>query len=326
MDSYDVIIIGTGAGGGTLARHLAPSGKRILLLERGDWLPREPSNWSAHDVFVDNRYVSDGHLVRRERQVVPAADPLLRRRGDEALRRSALPPPREGLRRAPAPRRHLARLADLLRRAGAVLHARPSSCTRCTERAARTRPSRRRARPYPFPARLARAADPAALGRPRRRRLPPVPCAVRGPAERGQHALQPLRPLHHLRRLPVPRARQVGRRGARRAPGARASERDAADEREGREARDERLGESGLRGRRRARTARPSASRRTWSSWPAARPTRPSCCSPRPTSTTRTASPTAPTRSAATTCSTTRSRCSRSRGRRTRPCSRRRSG
>ena len=58
MESYDVIIIGTGAGGGTLARHLAPSGKRILVLERGDWLPREPSNWSAHDVFVDNRYVS----------------------------------------------------------------------------------------------------------------------------------------------------------------------------------------------------------------------------------------------------------------------------
>jgi choline dehydrogenase-like flavoprotein len=57
-DSYDVIIVGTGAGGGTLARHLAPSGKRILLLERGDWLPREPQNWLAQDVFVDNRYVS----------------------------------------------------------------------------------------------------------------------------------------------------------------------------------------------------------------------------------------------------------------------------
>src|SRR5271170_5895429 len=57
-DGYDVIIIGTGAGGGTLARHLAPSGKRILLLERGDWLPREPQNWSAADVFLDNRYVS----------------------------------------------------------------------------------------------------------------------------------------------------------------------------------------------------------------------------------------------------------------------------
>jgi choline dehydrogenase-like flavoprotein len=59
VDSYDVIIIGSGAGGGTLARHLAPSGKRILLLERGDWLPREPQNWLAQDVFVDNRYVSE---------------------------------------------------------------------------------------------------------------------------------------------------------------------------------------------------------------------------------------------------------------------------
>jgi choline dehydrogenase-like flavoprotein len=58
MDAYDVIIIGSGAGGGTLARHLAPSGKRILVLERGGWLAREPQNWSAGDVFVDNRYVS----------------------------------------------------------------------------------------------------------------------------------------------------------------------------------------------------------------------------------------------------------------------------
>jgi choline dehydrogenase-like flavoprotein len=57
-DHYDVIIIGSGAGGGTLARHLAPSGKRILLLERGDWLTREPQNWSAADVFVENRYIS----------------------------------------------------------------------------------------------------------------------------------------------------------------------------------------------------------------------------------------------------------------------------
>jgi choline dehydrogenase-like flavoprotein len=58
VDTYDVIIIGTGAGGGTLARHLAPSGKRILLLERGDWLPRELENWLVRDVFVENRYIS----------------------------------------------------------------------------------------------------------------------------------------------------------------------------------------------------------------------------------------------------------------------------
>jgi len=54
---YDVIIIGTGAGGGTLAAQLASSGKSILLLERGPWLPREKQNWSAEDVFVENRYV-----------------------------------------------------------------------------------------------------------------------------------------------------------------------------------------------------------------------------------------------------------------------------
>jgi choline dehydrogenase-like flavoprotein len=59
MSHYDVIVIGSGAGGGTLVHRLAPSGKRILLLERGDWLRREPHNWSAADVFVDNRYVSE---------------------------------------------------------------------------------------------------------------------------------------------------------------------------------------------------------------------------------------------------------------------------
>ena len=41
MAHYDVIIMGTGAGGGTLAYRLAPSGKRMLLLERGAFLPRK---------------------------------------------------------------------------------------------------------------------------------------------------------------------------------------------------------------------------------------------------------------------------------------------
>src|SRR5262249_12784585 len=55
---FDVIIIGSGAGGGTLAGQLAPSGKNILILERGDWLKREAQNWDATAVFVENRYVS----------------------------------------------------------------------------------------------------------------------------------------------------------------------------------------------------------------------------------------------------------------------------
>jgi choline dehydrogenase-like flavoprotein len=53
---YDVIIIGTGAGGGTLAYRLAASGKRILLLERGDYVRRELDNWSTRAVNVDGKY------------------------------------------------------------------------------------------------------------------------------------------------------------------------------------------------------------------------------------------------------------------------------
>jgi choline dehydrogenase-like flavoprotein len=57
-DHYDVIIVGSGAGGGTLAHTLAASGKRILLLERGDFLPRERANWEPKPVFVEGRYIS----------------------------------------------------------------------------------------------------------------------------------------------------------------------------------------------------------------------------------------------------------------------------
>ncbi|KUN79834.1 GMC oxidoreductase [Streptomyces griseoruber] len=53
---YDVIVIGTGAGGGTLAHRLAPSGKRVLMLERGDYLPRERDNWDSTAVFVRGKY------------------------------------------------------------------------------------------------------------------------------------------------------------------------------------------------------------------------------------------------------------------------------
>lgn len=53
---YDIIIIGSGAGGSTLAYKLAPSGKKILILERGDFIPREKENWDAKEVFTNGRY------------------------------------------------------------------------------------------------------------------------------------------------------------------------------------------------------------------------------------------------------------------------------
>ena len=53
---YDIIIIGTGAGGGTLAYRLAPSGKKILLLERGNYVPREKDNWDTKAVVTEGKY------------------------------------------------------------------------------------------------------------------------------------------------------------------------------------------------------------------------------------------------------------------------------
>ena len=55
---FDVIIIGTGAGGGTLAHTLAPTGKRILVIERGDYVPREPENWNTLEVNKNGRYAT----------------------------------------------------------------------------------------------------------------------------------------------------------------------------------------------------------------------------------------------------------------------------
>src|SRR4051812_26498316 len=59
-DHYDVIVIGSGAGGGTLVHALAPTGKRILLLERGGRLPREIENWDPAAVWLDGRYNNSG--------------------------------------------------------------------------------------------------------------------------------------------------------------------------------------------------------------------------------------------------------------------------
>ena len=53
---YDLIVIGSGPGGASLAQRLAPTGKRILILERGDYLPRSEHNWNSQTVFVDGAY------------------------------------------------------------------------------------------------------------------------------------------------------------------------------------------------------------------------------------------------------------------------------
>jgi len=57
--TYDVLIIGAGAGGGTLAYALAKTGKQILIVEQGDYLPKEKENWDADAVFLEERYYAD---------------------------------------------------------------------------------------------------------------------------------------------------------------------------------------------------------------------------------------------------------------------------
>jgi choline dehydrogenase-like flavoprotein len=53
---YDLIVIGSGPGGASLAHRLAPTGRRILLIERGDYLPRSRANWDSQTVFVEGAY------------------------------------------------------------------------------------------------------------------------------------------------------------------------------------------------------------------------------------------------------------------------------
>jgi choline dehydrogenase-like flavoprotein len=62
-EHYDLIVIGTGAGGGTLAHALAPTGKKILMLERGRWYPRERDNWDSKVVWGELKYRNAGLWV-----------------------------------------------------------------------------------------------------------------------------------------------------------------------------------------------------------------------------------------------------------------------
>jgi choline dehydrogenase-like flavoprotein len=69
---FDIIIIGSGAGGGTLAHKLAPSGKKILLIERGSFLPREKENWDSESLFLTSRYaIKEKWIDKRGKEFIP---------------------------------------------------------------------------------------------------------------------------------------------------------------------------------------------------------------------------------------------------------------
>ena len=161
MDSYDVIIVGTGAGGGTLARHLAPSGKRILLLERGDWLPREPSELARAGRLrrqplraprTPGTTTQGKPFQPQIHYFVGGATKLY----GAALYRLA----GGGLRRARVTTTGSRRPGRSPTTSSSPTTRRPSSCTRCTARTARTRPSRTPARRTHFlPSRTSRGSS-----------------------------------------------------------------------------------------------------------------------------------------------------------------------
>ncbi len=238
MDSYDVIIVGTGAGGGTLARHLAPSGKRILLLERGDWLPREPANISAEEVFVNGRYISpdtwrhdDGeefqpqihYNVGGATKFYGAALYRLREEDFGELKHH------DGISPAwPISYSEIEPYYTLAEQRYCV----HGDARRGPHRAAQQRS-------VSVPGRVARTPDPEVVGRPRRARATPVPCPVRRAPERERPAEQRVHALPELRRLPLHRPRQVRRRCPRGQARARAFERRAHDQCTGRAPRDQ---------------------------------------------------------------------------------------
>lgn len=75
-DHHDVIVIGTGAGGGTFAHRLAPTGKRVLLLERGAYLPRERDDWDSGAVFVRGEYRAGPTSSTTPTSSTPASSPV----------------------------------------------------------------------------------------------------------------------------------------------------------------------------------------------------------------------------------------------------------
>ena len=317
-------MIGTGAGGGTLARHLAPSGKRILLLERGDWLPREPENWSTVDVFVDGRYISPDSWYERRR-----ASPSSSRR---CITSSAAPPSCTAPRSTGCASRTSANCShhDGLSPAWPISYQDMEPYYTAAEndlpgarRAGRGSDRAAGQRALPVPGGLPRAADPAALRRPGEEGYHPFhapcgilvneanlpysicvkcgdcdgfPCPLHAKSDAEVIGVRPALEHDNVTLLRNARAVKLETNPAGTAVTSVVVER-----------------------RRRNRAVRRATS---WSS-PAARPTPPSCCSPPPATSTRTGWPTAPTRSAATSCTTTARRCSPCRRSRTRPSSRR---
>jgi choline dehydrogenase-like flavoprotein len=236
-ESYDVIIIGTGAGGGTLANTLASSGKKILLLERGDFLPRERENWDPGEVFINGRYISkDTWYTSNGEAFQPQVHYFVG--GATKMYGAAL---------------YRLRPQDFgeLKHVDGVSPAWPLSYDDFEPYYTKAEwlfqvhgnhgedPIEGHwSKQYPWPAvshepRIQELSDNLGSAG-----LSPLPRALRDPARRGRPATEHLHPMHVVRRLSLFGAREVRRRDDGRAAGARHAERHAEGALAGGEARD----------------------------------------------------------------------------------------
>ena len=148
-DHLRLIIIGSGAGGATLAQRLAPTGKSILILERGEHLPREAENWNPKAVFIDHNYrTKEQWYDKRGKPFIPNTHYWVG--GNTTFYGAALMRLRKGdFEETPARRRRLAGLADPSPTSRPTTP-RPRRSGGCTASAASTRPRTATSRPTPI--------------------------------------------------------------------------------------------------------------------------------------------------------------------------------
>ena len=222
-NDYDVIIIGSGAGGGTLAGHLAPSGKRILLLERGDWLPREIRELGRRRGVRQEPLRLGRHLVRRARarRSSPGSTTTSAARPSSTARPctgcGARTSASSGTTTASRPAWPISydEFEPYYTRAEQLYEVHGTRGEDPTEPPASSA--------YPFPAvshepRIQQLSDDL-----ERAGYHPFHAPVRRAAARRRHAVQPVHPLRDVRRLPVAGPGQVRRRDLRRPAGPRST-------------------------------------------------------------------------------------------------------
>ena len=225
-ERFDVVIIGTGAGGGTMLHALAGSGARILAIERGDFVPQEAANWDPAAVWKELRYRATEEWLDQHGQPFRPYTHYgvggnskfwgsvlyrLRREDFGALQHA------DGV--SPAWPIDYQTLEPYYDAAERLYHVHGHAGDDPTEgpRA-----------PYPYPAiphapRIAAIVEELRRARP----APVVPAAGPGPAGRGGRVPA----VQHLQLVSVPGAREERRRRPVRAAGARPAERDALDQR-----------------------------------------------------------------------------------------------